>query len=111
MNAEQDHDYGEEAERLKALDVDQQRKVIELHHRTAADPRATRADHRVGGRQARDGKRSPRSRAWRRSARAATCSAWAACSTTCMHGAMPGNVLSLEGTQFSTSGSILRRGF
>lgn len=47
MNAEQEQEYREEAERLKALDRETQRQVIELHRRTAADPKATRADRRV----------------------------------------------------------------
>lgn len=41
---EQEQEYREEAERLKVLDRDTQRQVIELHRRTAADPKATRAD-------------------------------------------------------------------
>jgi hypothetical protein len=44
MNAEQEQEYREEAERLKALDMATQRQVIELHRSTAADPRATRAN-------------------------------------------------------------------
>jgi hypothetical protein len=52
MTAEQEQEYREEAERLKALDVDQQRQIIELHRRTAADPRTTRADRKAAGERA-----------------------------------------------------------
>jgi hypothetical protein len=44
MNAEQEREYREEAERLKLLDAATQHQVIELHRRTAADTKATRAD-------------------------------------------------------------------
>jgi hypothetical protein len=37
----------EEAERLKALDLETQRQVIAIHRATADDPRATRADRRT----------------------------------------------------------------
>jgi hypothetical protein len=52
MNAEQEQDYRDEAERLKVLDVDQQRQIVELHRRTANDTRATRADRRVAAERA-----------------------------------------------------------
>jgi hypothetical protein len=52
MTADQEQEYRQEAERLKALDRDTQRQVVELHRRTAADPRATRADRRIAAERA-----------------------------------------------------------
>jgi hypothetical protein len=52
MNADQEREYREEAERLKAVDVATQRQVIELHRGIAADPRSTRADRRVAAERA-----------------------------------------------------------
>jgi hypothetical protein len=52
MNARQDREYREEAERLKALDRATQRQVIELHRSTATDPKATRADRQAAAERA-----------------------------------------------------------
>jgi hypothetical protein len=47
MTPQQEQEWREEAKRLKALDPDTQRQVIDLHRATANDPRATRADRRT----------------------------------------------------------------
>jgi hypothetical protein len=52
MDARREREYREEAERLKALDRDTQRQVIEVHRSTAADPKATRADRRIAAERA-----------------------------------------------------------
>jgi len=44
MTPRQEQELREEAERLKALDVDTQRLVVDMHRATANEPRATRAD-------------------------------------------------------------------
>jgi hypothetical protein len=47
MTPQHEQEWREEAERLKDLDAETQRQVIDLHRSTANDTRATRADRRT----------------------------------------------------------------